>query len=66
MKYDFTSVPDRSQCGSSKWAGAPGASVERVPLSTADMEFPIAPAIVEQLKDLVDTTILGYTRPTQN
>ena len=58
MKYDFTSIPDRSRCGSSKWAGMPGASVERVPLSTADMEFPVAPAIVQGLKELTDTTIL--------
>ena len=65
MKYDFTSIPDRSRCGSSKWAGMPGASVERVPLSTADMEFPVAPAIVQGLKELTDTTILGYTAPTK-
>lgn len=64
MKYDFTSVPDRSKCGSSKWNSAKHASVENVPLSVADMEFPTAPPIVEAIKNLADTTILGYTQAT--
>lgn len=64
MKYDFTSVPDRSKCGSSKWNGAKNASVENVPLSVADMEFPTAPPIVDAIKNLADTTILGYTQAT--
>ena len=64
MKYDFVSVPDRSRCGSSKWDAVPGASVEKVPLSTADMEFPLAPQIAKRLKELIDTTILGYTSET--
>lgn len=64
MKYDFTSVPDRSKCASSKWNGAKHASVENVPLSVADMEFPTAPPIVEAIKNLADTTILGYTQAT--
>lgn len=65
MKYDFTSVPDRSNCGSSKWMSAKNASVENVPLSVADMEFPTAPPIVDAIKNLADTTILGYAKPTQ-
>lgn len=64
MKYDFTSIPDRSNCGSSKWNAMPGASTECVPMSTADMEFPTAPEIAEALKNTIDTTILGYTDPT--
>lgn len=63
MKYDFSTVPDRSGSSSSKWRAAPNADVEHVPLSTADMEFPTAPAIVDALKELADTTILGYTDP---
>ena len=50
MKYDFNHVPDRRGCGSSKWNGMPDASPERVPLSTADMEFYPAPEIAEALK----------------
>lgn len=64
MKYDFTSVPDRSKCGSSKWNSVKNASVENVPLSVADMEFNTAPAIVDAIKNLADTTILGYTQAT--
>ena len=66
MKYDFHSVPDRSGCGSAKWDAVPGASTEIVPLSVADMEFPTAPAIVDALKKMLDTTILGYTQPTED
>ncbi len=64
MKYDFTSVPDRSKCGSMKWNGHKNASVENVPLSVADMEFPTAPPIVNAIKNVADTTILGYTQAT--
>ena len=61
MKYDFTSIPDRSKCGSTKWNSAKNASVENVPLSVADMEFYTAPPIKEAIKKLADTAILGYT-----
>lgn len=64
MKYDFTSIPDRSTWGSSKWKSAKNASVDAVPLSTADMEFPTAPPIVKALKNTVENAILGYTEPT--
>lgn len=64
MKYDFTSIPDRTGCGSSKW-DAVGGTVEHVPLSVADMEFPTAPPIKEALINLVDTKILGYSSPTE-
>ena len=64
MKYDFTSVPDRSGCGSAKWNSAKNASVDAVPLSVADMEFPTAPEIKSSLKKLIDEQILGYTDPT--
>lgn len=65
MKYDFTSIPDRSKCGCVKWNSAKNASVENVPLSVADMEFYTAPPIVEAIKKLADTTILGYTEATE-
>ena len=65
MKYDFTTVVDRSGCGSSKWNGAPGASTEYVPLSVADMEFPTAPPIKEALKRVAEDYVLGYTDPTE-
>lgn len=65
MKYDFKNIPDRSKCGSVKWNSAKNASVENVPLSVADMEFCTAPPIVEAIKKLADTTILGYTEATE-
>ncbi len=65
MKYDFKSIPDRRGCGSNKWDACKNASTENVPLSVADMEFPTAPEIVKAIKKLADTTILGYTSPTE-
>lgn len=65
MKHDFTSIPDRSRFGSSKWEIAKNASTEFVPLSVADMEFPTAKPIVDDIKKLAEEAILGYTNPTQ-
>ncbi len=65
MKYDFTSIPDRSGKGSAKWDSAKNASTEFVPLSVADMEFPTARPIVEAVKNVAETQILGYTNPTE-
>lgn len=65
MKHDFTSIPDRSRFGSAKWEIAKNASTEFVPLSVADMEFPTAKPIVEDIKKLAEEAILGYTNPTQ-
>ena len=66
--YDFTTVPDRSLQGSFKWDGMktakPDVSERIVPLSVADMEFMMAPEIIEGLKIYLDTMILGYTGPT--
>ena len=64
MKYDFTSIPDRRNCGSNKWNGAKNASPEFVPLSVADMEFYPAPQIVEAIKKTAEHQVLGYTSPT--
>lgn len=65
MKYDFTSVPDRTGTGATKWDDSNGASTEYVPLSVADMEFYTAPKIAKALSDLSLNTILGYTSPTE-
>lgn len=64
MKYDFTSIPDRRGCGSNKWNSAKNASPEFVPLSVADMEFYPAPQIVDAIKETAETSVLGYTSPT--
>lgn len=64
LKYDFKSVPDRRNCGSTKWNAAKNASAENVPLSVADMEFYPAPQIVSAIKETAESSILGYTAPT--
>lgn len=64
MKYDFTSIPDRTDCGSAKWNAAKNASTDAVPLSVADMEFTTAPPIKDALAELARNQILGYTDPT--
>ncbi len=64
MKYDFTSVPDRTGQGSSKWNSAKNASINAVPLSVADMEFTTAPQIKKALCRVASEQILGYTDPT--
>lgn len=65
MKYDFTTVVDRSGCGASKWEGAGVDSPEYAPLSVADMEFVTAPPIRKAIKRVADKQVLGYTEPTQ-
>ena len=69
MNYDFTSYIDRSADGSDKWEMMyrqdPGVGPDVLPMSIADMEFLNAPEIREGLKEFIDTTIQGYTGPTQ-
>lgn len=69
MKYDFETLVNRAELGSSKWNNMyetnPNVSKDVVPLSVADMEFKNPPEIMEGLKKCLDETILGYTIPTQ-
>ena len=69
MKYDFTTLIDRSEHGSGKWSGMrekkPVLKYDPVPLSVADMEFKNPPEIAEGLKEYMDTHILGDTGPTK-
>jgi cysteine-S-conjugate beta-lyase len=63
--YDFTTKTDRRHTGSVKWDAAP----ERIreaglpPLSIADMEFQVAPAIKEAAIKAAEHGIYGYTHP---
>ncbi len=64
--YDFTTVIDRSNCGSLKWDemkeyGVGGDGI--VPLSNAEMEFYNAPEITEGLKAYLDGIVMSYFRP---
>ena len=68
MKYDFETLIPRYEKGSFKWDGMkrvnPDLPDDVIPLSVADMEFKNAPEIVEGIKEYLDTSILGYTGPT--
>lgn len=68
MKYDFTTLIDRSKQGSFKWNGMkrhyPEVPEGIVPFSVADMELKNPPEIIEGLKKYLDEAILGYTGPT--
>ena len=69
MKYDFETLVDRSGQGAYKWMAMKGKNPDApagiVPFSVADMELKNAPEIVEGLKEYLDTSILGYTGPTE-
>lgn len=64
MKYDFTTVLDRTDSGSVKWEEMrkrkPDVDKGIVPFSIADMEFQNPPEIIGGLKKYLDTAILGY------
>ena len=64
MKYDFTTVIDRTNTGSVKWNKMremkPDVKKGVVPFSIADMEFHNPPEVIKGLKAYLDTAILGY------
>ena len=68
MKYDFTTCIDRTSQGSKKWLLMREAKEDIqegiTPLSVADLDFPMPPAVVEGLKKDLDSFICGYTLPT--
>ena len=68
MRYDFTSRLDRHGVGSYKWDNMlddnPSLPSDIVPLSVADMEFKVAPPILDALRDYVSDGVMGYTGPT--
>src|SRR5665647_81554 len=70
MKYDFETIIDRRSTGSGKWDQMircnPDVSRGVVPFSVADMELKNPPEITEGLKKYIDSTILGYTQPTDS
>jgi len=70
MKYDFTTLTDRMPQGSGKWLlmkqANPNVPDGIAPFSVADMEFSMAPEIINGLKSYLDNTILGYPTAQQN
>ncbi|QGV04411.1 MalY/PatB family protein [Lactobacillus acetotolerans] len=59
MKYDFTTIPDRSHTDSVKWDVKPG----ELPMWIADMDFKTAPEIIVAMKDKVNLGAFGYEWP---
>jgi cystathionine beta-lyase len=68
--YDFETVIDRTDMGSSKWEemleANPDVSKGIVPFSVADMELKNPPEVIEGLKEYIDSIVLGYTMPTKS
>ena len=69
MKYDFETIINRNNKGSSKWdimkKANPNVPNHIVPLSVADVDIPLAPEIKDGLiKFLNNDVVLGYTNPT--
>lgn len=64
MSFDFDSTPERRDTDSQKWQKYAGRDV--LPLWVADMDFAVAPAIIEALHARVDHAVFGYARPTKS
>lgn len=64
MEYDFSTIQDRRSFESIKWKMMedknPKVPKNVIPLSVADMEFPLAPEIKNALLDYINNTPLGY------
>lgn len=64
MNFDFDTVTDRTRTDSQKWQKYAGRDV--LPMWVADMDFKVAPPIVEALHRRVDEAIFGYARPVKS
>lgn len=71
MKYDFTSILDRTgkDAIAVEHIPIPGAQVkegfDRIPMWVADMNFPTAPTIVEAMMERVRHSAYGYFDPSK-
>jgi cystathionine beta-lyase len=64
MTFDFDTPRDRRGTDSQKWQKYAGQDV--LPMWVADMDFEVAPAIVDALRRRVSHGIFGYARPVQS
>ena len=66
MKYDFTSVIDRTGKDSSAWENIPVPNAEiaegfdRIPMWVADMNFQTAPSVCEAITKRLEHQVFGY------
>lgn len=56
MKYDFDNNPDRRNTGSLKW----DVKENEIPLWVADMDFQVAPPILNAIKQRAEHGVFGY------
>ena len=73
MKYDFTSIMDRSGkdalavdvlgCGNGFAPDAPKEGFDAIPMWIADMNFPTAPSIIEAVTERLKHPAFGYFEP---
>jgi cysteine-S-conjugate beta-lyase len=65
MKYDFDTVHDRKKTNCLKWDACKAifGHEDIIPMWVADMDFPVAPPIVEALKKRAEHPFYGYTQP---
>ena len=61
MKYNFDEVIDRRNTGCVKWDIPTAANQDMIPLWVADMDFAVAPAIQEAIKQRAQHPVFGYT-----
>jgi cysteine-S-conjugate beta-lyase len=64
MTFNFDTPPDRKGTDSQKWQKYAGRDI--LPMWVADMDFEVAPAIVEAIRRRVDHAIFGYSRPVKS
>lgn len=62
MVYDFDTVHERRGTDSSKWSRF---DPDVIPMPVADMDFPIAPPILEALRSRLEHPFLGYGAITE-
>lgn len=58
MAYDFVNCPERTGTDSTKWTRYEGRDI--IPAWVADMDFKIAPEIIDALRTRLDHGLIGY------
>lgn len=73
MKYDFTSIIDRTgkdalaldNLGNGEAPDAPKDGFDAIPMWVADMNFPTAPSIIEAVEARLKHPLFGYFNPSE-
>lgn len=64
MPFNFENISPRYDTDSQKWQKYRGRNI--LPMWVADMDFPVAPEIVEAVRERALDPIFGYCRPTDS